>query len=266
MIETDPISIIAALASALGLSFLGNIFQKITAGDLKGAIKEAIANKDAILDYFDYNSDVNTAPAELIRAELAGRNFFSLTDADRERIYSSCASAVEIQQIKLIIQNYEAAGTYEYTLETTGAGYKIQQGWIADIVPRKPANALNADGHKVGSAEVVGTSLSSGYTYAPEELAGKPLTAVYKVTDYGQLIFGAFYDGIPLGTAAATGNTIGEEKNFTTRLPQYLDKFGAGAHSIEFRTGRYAGHDDAKGDTVEWTGAPYTLKITVAQP
>lgn len=266
MIETDPISIIAALASALGLSFLGNIFQKITAGDLKGAIKEAIANKDAILDYFDYNSDVNTAPAELIRAELAGRNFFSLTDADRERIYSSCASAVEIQQIKLIIQNYEAAGTYEYTLETTGAGYKIQQGWIADIVPRKPANALNADGHKVGSAEVVGTSLSSGYTYAPEELAGKPLTAVYKVTDYGQLIFGAFYDGIPLGTAAATGNTIGEEKNFTTRLPQYLDKFSAGAHSIEFRTGRYAGHDDATGDTVEWTGAPYTLKITVAQP
>ncbi|MBO4522919.1 MAG: hypothetical protein J5703_07090, partial [Methanomicrobium sp.] len=116
MIETDPISIIAALASALGLSFLGNIFQKITAGDLKGAIKEAIANKDAILDYFDYNSDVNTAPAELIRAELAGRNFFSLTDADREQIYRSCASPVEIQQIKLIIDNYENAGTYEYTL------------------------------------------------------------------------------------------------------------------------------------------------------
>lgn len=266
MIETDPISIIAALASALGLSFIGNIFQKIRAGDLRGAIDEAIANKDAILDYFDYNSSVNTAPAELVRAEREGRNFFSLTDSDRERIYSTCASAVEVQQIKLIIQNYEAAGTYEYSLETTGAGYTIQQGWIADIVPRTPANALNADGKKVGSAEVVGTSLSSGYTYAPEELAGKPLTAVYKVTDYGQLVFGAFWDGMTLGTAAATGNTIGEEKNFTTRLPQYTEKFTAGVHSIEFRTGRYAGHDDVKGDIVEWTGTPYTLKITVAKP
>lgn len=265
MIETDPISIIAALASALGLSFLGNIFQKITAGDLKGAIKEAIANKDAILDYFDYNSDVNTAPAELIRAELAGRNFFSLTDADREQIYRSCASPVEIQQIKLIIDNYENAGTYEYTLETTGAGYLIQQGWIAKVIPRTPANALNADGKKVGSAEVVGTSLGEG-TYTADELAGKPLTAVYKVTDYGQLIFGAFWDGTLLGTAAATGNTIGEEKNFTARLSQYTETFTAGVHGIEFRTGRYAGHDDVTGDIVEWTGAPYTLKITVAQP
>ena len=73
MLETDPFAIIGALATALGLSFLGNIFQKIRAGDLKGAIDEAIANKDEILNFFDYNSDVNTAPAELIRAEAHSR-------------------------------------------------------------------------------------------------------------------------------------------------------------------------------------------------
>ena len=254
MLETDPFAIIGALATALGLSFLGNIFQKIRAGDLKGAIQEAIANKDAILNFFDYNSDVNTAPAELIRAEAAGRNFFSLTDADRELIHSTCASPVERQMIDIVIADREAAGTYEYMLETTGATYLIQQGWIASTTPAKAsagtAQPMTADGQKVGAAEVLTYSPTGHCTQA--DVLGKTFMQLLKITDYGQIVLGAFCDGEQLGMAAVTGNKLGEEKTFTFRMPQYADKLASGEHELEIRQGRYAGHDDVKGDTVEW--------------
>lgn len=254
MLETDPFAIIGALATALGLSFLGNIFQKIRAGDLKGAIKEAIANKDAILNFFDYNSSVNTAPAELIKAEAAGRNFFSLTDADRELIYSTCASPVERQMVDIVIADKEAAGTYEYKLETTGATYLIQQGWIASKTPNRAtvgtAQLMNADGQKVGAAEVLTYSPTGHCTQA--DVLGKTFMQLLKITDYGQIVLGAFCDGEQLAISTVTGTIIGSEKTFAVRMPQYADKLAPGEHELELRQGRYAGHDDVKGDTVEW--------------
>ena len=253
MLETDPIAIIGALATALGLSFLGNIFQKIRAGDLKGAIDEAIANKDAILNFFDYNSNVNTAPAELIKAEAAGRNFFSLTDADKAVIHSTCASPVERQMIDIVIADREAAGTYEYTLETTGATYLIQQGWIASATPAKAAagtQPMTADGQKVGAAEVLTYSPTGHCTQA--YVLGKNFMQLLKITDYGQIVLGAFCDGEQLAISTVTGTVIGSEKTFTFRMPQYADKLASGEHELELRQGRYAGHDDVKGDTVEW--------------
>lgn len=254
MLETDPFAIIGALASALGLSFLGNIFQKIRAGDLKGAIDEAIANKDAILNFFDYNSNVNTAPAELIRAEAAGRNFFSLTDADKAVIHSTCASPVERQMIDIVIADREAAGVYEYKLETTGATYLIQQGWIASKTPNRAtagtAQPMTADGQKVGAAEVLTYSPTGHCTQA--DVLGKNFMQLLKITDYGQIVLGAFCDGEQLATSTVTGTIIGSEKTFTFRMPQYADKLASGEHELELRQGRYAGHDDVKGDTVEW--------------
>ncbi len=253
MLELDP-SIIAALASALGLSFIGNIFQKFKNGDLRGAIQEAIANKDAILNFFDYNSDVNTAPAELIGAEHEGRNFFSLTDADKAVIHSTCASPVERQMIDIVIADREAAGVYEYQLETTGATYLIQQGWIASTTPAKAAagtaQPMNADGQKVGAAEVLTYSPTGQCTQA--YVLGKTFMQLLKITDYGQIVLGAFCDGEQLAISTVTGTIIGSEKTFTFRMPQYADKLASGEHELELRQGRYAGHDDVKGDTVEW--------------
>lgn len=228
-------------------------------------------DKLGILKFFDYNSDVEAAPASVRKAEKQGMCLISFGKDTVDRIMSTCANATEAQSVRLAIAAAESSGQYTNTIYTTYAVYTLEQGFITNISRINGTTSglasVNADGIKIGASKFVsgnidGKVLSENMSVSGSEICGKVVTSSWKGTDYGNVIIGTFWDGQCVGKSAATVDSIGEEIFANGRLLQYLENFTAGEHVLEFRTGYYGGHDDVKGDYVVWNSAN-TVKYVI---
>lgn len=228
-------------------------------------------DKLGILKFFDYNSDVEAAPASVRKAEKEGMCLISFGKDTVERILSTCANAAEAQSVRLAIAAAESSGQYTNTIYTTNAVYTLEQGFITNIArvgsAASGSGSVNADGIKIGTSKFVsgnidGKTLSENMSVQASDICGKVVTSSWKGTDYGNVILGTFWDGQCVGKTAASVDDIGDEIFANGRLMQYPAYFTAGEHVIEFKTGYYGGHDDVKGDYVVWNSAD-TVKYVI---
>jgi len=239
----NPELIITSLTAILGL--VAAVYENIKKRNYAGALQN-------VLDYLDYNSSAETAPAVIMKADSSGRCINTLDADDLKIILASCRDEVERQTVRQYIAVQENSGAYSYQVATSGHTYTIEQGFIKYEPASVVALPRDANGGMVATAELVESPLSSDKPYKADVLVGSEEQLTVRMLTYGNLIIGEFWDGRQCGESTVTTTVPGQEKPIRFRLPQYLDAFTAGEHTLAIRFGYYAGHDDAKGDTVNW--------------
>ncbi len=244
MLDTfDPIALGGVIAFALSL--ICNVFQKLQNGDLKGAI-------NSVLDFLDYNSSTETAPEIIRKADSSGRCINTLSEEDIKIIMASCKDELEKQTVRQYIAVQENSGNYSYTVATSGHTYTVEQGFLKYEPVSVVALPRDASGLMVATAELVQVPLSSGKPYKGDLLVGSEEQLTVRMLTYGNLIIGTFWDEDITGESTVTTTVPGQEKPLKFRLPPYRDAFESGEHTLGIKFGYYNGHDDVRGDLVEW--------------
>ena len=240
---SNPELIVTTLTAVLGL--IAAVYENIRKRDYAGALK-------SVIDYLDYNSSAEIAPAAIRNADSSGRCINTLSEADLKIILASCRDEVERQTVRQYITVQENSGVYSYQVATSGHTYTIEQGFIKYEPVSVVALPRDANGNMVATAELVQVPLSSGKPYKADVLVGSEEQLTVRMLTYGNLIVGTFWDGKQCGESTVTTTVTGQEKPIKFRLPQYLDAFTSGEHTLSYKFGYYAGHDDVKGDMVKW--------------
>ena len=239
----NPELIITSLTAILGL--IAAVYENIRKRNYAGALQN-------VLDYLDYNSSAETAPVAIRNADASGRCINTLDADDLKIILASCRDEVERQTVRQYITVQENSGAYSYQVATSGHTYTVEQGFIKYEPVSVVALPRDANGGLVATAELVQAPLSSGKPYKADLLVGSEEQLTVRMLTYGNLIIGTFWDGKPCGQSTVTTTVTGQEKPIRFRLPQYLDAFTSGEHTLTIKFGYYAGHDDVQGDMVKW--------------
>ena len=239
----NPELIITTLTAILGL--IAAVYENLRKRNYAGALND-------VLTFLDYNSDAETAPAAIRKADTSGRCINTLSEDDLKIIMASCRDDVERQTVRQYIAVQENSGAYSYQVATSGHVYGVEQGFIKYEPCSVVALPRDANGGMVATAELVQVPLSSGKPYKADLLVGSEEQLTVRMLTYGNLIVGTFWDGKQCGESTVTTTVPGQEKPIKFRLPQYLDAFKSGEHTLSYKFGYYAGHDDVKGDMVKW--------------